>query len=83
MGDRPGSELPKDYRKVAQELVDNQSWRYDAKRGKGGYPILYPPSGAKPVKCPRTPSSQRRYRNWVSEIRRAGGEWPPEKGGKR
>lgn len=83
MDDRPGSELPKDYRKVARELVDNQGWRYDAKRGGRGYPVLYPTSGARPVRCPKTPSSQTRYRNWVAEINRKGGQWPPEKRGKR
>jgi hypothetical protein len=40
-GDRPGKELPKDYRDVAIELVDNQGWRYDAGSGRG-HPLLYP-----------------------------------------
>lgn len=77
-GDRPGKELPKDYRVVALELVDNQGWRYE--RGRSGHPKLYSPDRTKsPVVLSGTPGDRRDFRNTVAEIRRRGGVWPPPK----
>ncbi len=77
--DRPGKEIPKEYREVATELVDNQGWGYNDGRGRGGYPALYPPDKAhRPVAVPMTPSKNKRsFPNWIGQIRRAGGIWPP------
>jgi len=77
--DTPGDEIPKDYRKVAKYLVDSEGWSYKKPKG-GGYPKLIPAdSGQAPIKVPKTPSSQRTYNNWLAEIRRKGGHWPPER----
>jgi len=74
--DRPGREIPKDYRAVIVDLIDRQGWRYD-KSGKG-YPRLYPPSGQRALSVPTTPSaSLRALKNWIAEVRRRGGLWPP------
>jgi hypothetical protein len=54
-------------------------WGYRKPQG-GGYPKLLPADSAQaPIKVPKTPSSQRTYSNWVAEIRRKGGHWPPER----
>ena len=75
--DRPGREVPKDYREVIIHLIDSQGWTYQKPRG-GGYPQLRPADPARsPVKVPKTPSSQRTFSNWLAEIRRKGGHWPP------
>jgi len=80
-GERPGRELPKDYREVATELVDNQGWRYSTRNGN--YPALYPPDRSQsPVVLARTPSDQRAFRNFVSLVRQRGGQWPPPRKGK-
>jgi hypothetical protein len=47
-GDRPGRELPKEYREMATELVDHQGWRYDAGHGRGGHPLLFPADRSQP-----------------------------------
>jgi hypothetical protein len=74
---RPGKELPKEWRAVAQELVDNQGWRY---RHTGKHAVLYPADKAQPVLgMPTTPSENRGFRNFVSDARRRGGIWPPPK----
>lgn len=79
-GDLPGREIPQDYRQVALELVRNQKWRYDNGKKTSTYPRLFPADRSKnPVKVPKTPSDRRGFKNWVSEIRRAGGKWPPER----
>lgn len=79
MPDRPGREIPKDYREVITYLIDSQGWDYKKARG-GGYPKLLPadPDQA-PIRVPKTPSSQRTLSNWIAEIRRKGGHWPPER----
>lgn len=77
--DRPGDEIPKDYRRVVRYLIDNEDWVYRKPHGNG-YPRLLPSDSAqKPIKVPKTPSSQRTYGNWLAEIRRKGGHWPPER----
>ncbi len=78
MTDRPGREIPKEYREIATELVTNQGWRYVV--GKG-HPVLYPADTTRSaVRVPTTPSaSPRALKNWVSQIRRAGGIWPAPK----
>lgn len=74
--DRPGRELPKDYRKVVDELVTNQGWRYS--KGKR-HPTLYPANRAQsPVVLASTPSDRRGFNNFVATIRQRGGKWPPE-----
>jgi hypothetical protein len=76
--DAPGEEIPKDYRKVVKYLMKNEGWNYKKPRG-GGYPKLLPADPAQvPITVPKTPSSQRTYSNWLAEIRRKGGHWPPE-----
>lgn len=80
MTDRPGKEIPKEYREIVAELIDNQRWTYDAS-GRG-YPKLFPADPTqRQISVPKTPSDRRGYRNFVAQIRRAGGTWPPE--GKR
>lgn len=75
--DTAGIPVPKDYREVARELVDNQGWRYD-RNPKGKHPKLCPPdSTTRPIPVPTTPStSPRALKNFVAQIRRAGGIWP-------
>ena len=76
--DRPGQEIPKEFRQVAQELFDNQGWGYDAGRARGGHPTLYPADKTKgQVQVPTTPGDRRSFANWIAQIRRAGGVWPP------
>jgi hypothetical protein len=75
--DRPGQEIPKDYRKVVVHLIDNEGWTYRRPVG-GGYPRLIPADPAhRPIRLPKTPSSQRTFDNFVAEVRRKGGHWPP------
>jgi hypothetical protein len=77
LSDRPGREVPKDYREVITHLIDDQGWNYQKPRG-GGYPQLRPADPAQPpIKVPRTPSAQRTFSNWLADIRRKGGHWPP------
>ena len=77
--DRPRREVPKDYREVITYLIDNEGWTYKLPSGDG-YPKLIPADSAhSPIKVPKTPSSQRTYSNWLAEIRRKGGHWPPER----
>jgi hypothetical protein len=74
--DRPEREIPKEYREVVDELIDNQGWRYEAS-GKG-HPKLYPSDKAfAQVSVPTTPSDVRSFRNSVAQVRRSGGIWPP------
>ncbi|WP_166345207.1 hypothetical protein [Phytoactinopolyspora limicola] len=76
MTSRPGREIPKEYRIVAQHQVDTFGWRYDAS-GKG-HPRLYPADITKsPITIAGTPGDQRGLRNFIAQVRRAGGEWPP------
>jgi hypothetical protein len=77
--DRPGREIPKDYREVIVYLIDSEGWAYKKPCG-GGYPRLRPADPSQTViQVPKTPSSQRRYNNWIAEVRRKGGHWPPER----
>jgi hypothetical protein len=77
--DRPGREVPKEYRGVITYLIDSEGWAYKLPRG-GGYPKLLPADGSQsPIKVPKTPSSQRTLSNWLADIRRKGGHWPPER----
>ncbi len=76
---KPGNEILKEYRAIVDELVSNQGWRYD-NSGKG-YPKLFPPGGARQIAVPKTPSDQRGLRNFISQVRRAGGVWPPGRQG--
>ena len=77
LSDRPGREVPKDYREVIAYLIDSQGWTYRKPRG-GGYPQLRPADPVHPpIKVPKTPSSQRTFSNWLADIRRKGGHWPP------
>ncbi len=79
--DTPGREIPKEYRDVASQLVSEQGWRYDAGKNRKGHPLLFPADVAKsPIAIPTTPSkSPRAFKNWLAEIRRAGGRWPVER----
>lgn len=77
--ERPGREIPKEYREVVTYLIDSQGWAYRKACG-GGYPRLVPADRAQPPsKVPKTPSSNRTYGNWLAEIRRKGGQWPPDR----
>jgi hypothetical protein len=81
MSDRPGSELPKEYREVALDLTDNQGWRYTKGKKHG---MLYPPDKTQdPVTVSTTPSTNpRALKNFIAQVRRSGGVWPPAKKGK-
>ena len=78
--EQPGDEIDKDHRDVINDLVSNQGWRYKKARG-GGYPRLYPADSQQtPIKVPKTGHTKgRAFTNWVAEIRRKGGHWPPER----
>jgi hypothetical protein len=80
MTDRPGQEIQREYRAVITYLIDSQGWSYQKPRG-GGYPRLLPADPAQdPVKVPKTPHMKgHRFDNWLTEIRRKGGHWPPER----
>jgi hypothetical protein len=71
--DRPGDEIPKDYRKVVKYLIDSEGWSYKKPSGNG-YPKILPSDMTQtPIKVPKTPSSQRTYSNWLAEIHRKAG----------
>lgn len=71
MGEQPGKEIPKDYRRAVRRLVTHQGWRYRC----GKHPILYPADPTyDPIPLPATSSDVRGWRNAVAAIRRAGGE---------
>ena len=76
VSDRPGKEIPKEYREVVAHQIDALGWTYDAS-GKG-YPKLLPADRSqRPLAVPKTPGDKRSFKNWVALVRRAGGEWPP------
>ncbi len=78
MTDRPGKELPKDFREVVSHQIDELGWRYDSSRK--GHPMLYPADRTqRPIPVPTTPGDARSLRNFVGQVRRAGGEWPPHR----
>jgi hypothetical protein len=76
--DRPGREIDKEYRDVLEHLIDSQGWGYQLPTG-GGYPKALPADRTKaPIRVPKTGHTRgRRFQNWIAEIRRAGGHWPP------
>ncbi len=76
--DRPGPEVSKEHREVIMDLIDNQGWRYKKPEGRG-YPRLYPADWTQPmIRVPKTGRSRgHAFGNWVAEIRRKGGHWPP------
>lgn len=78
--DRPGQEIDKEHREVVNYLINNEAWRYKRPKG-GGYPKLFPPGrGQTSIKVPKTGHTRgRAFSNWISEIRRKGGHWPPER----
>ncbi len=71
---RAGNEVPKEYRVIVNEPVDNQGWRM-TKAGKG-HPKLYAPRGARAMPVPTTPGVQRSLRNFTAQVRRGGAIWP-------
>ncbi len=79
MTDRPRREVDKEYREVITHLIDNEGWNYQIPSG-GGYPRLLPADPAqRPILVPKTGHTKgRRFANWVAEVRRSGGHWPPD-----
>lgn len=74
--ERPGPELPKDYRKVVKHLIEHQEWRYTTKKK---HPTLYPPDRTKrPLTLAKTPSDRRGWENFLAAVRKRGGKWPPD-----
>lgn len=70
--DRAGAEIPKEYRKIVNKLVDEQGWRYDSHRP--GHPMLYPPDRTRDAfTVPTTPGDVRSLRNFTAQVRRSGG----------
>lgn len=75
----PGREIPKEYREVVEHLVRQQGWRY---RTGGRHSMLFPADPEqRPMAVPGTPGDNRAFRNWLSDVRRRGGKWPPERKG--
>jgi hypothetical protein len=76
--DRPGREVSQQHREVIVDLIDNQGWAYRRPSGSG-YPRLYPADPAMtPLRVPRTGHKRGHgFANWLAEIRRKGGQWPP------
>ena len=74
--EKPGKELPKEYREIATHMVVGQGWRYDSGRRRGGHPKLFPKDPSKPsITIPTTPGDRRSLKNFTADVRRAGGEW--------
>jgi hypothetical protein len=78
--DRPGREVSKEHREVIVDLIDNQGWAYKLPSG-GGYPMLYPADRTHDrIRVPKTGhSGGNAFGNWIAEIRRKGGHWPPDR----
>jgi hypothetical protein len=78
--DRPGREVSQEHREVIVYLIDSQGWSYRLPRG-GGYPTLFPADRSQsPIQVPKTGHSRgHAFRNWIAEIRRKGGHWPPDR----
>jgi hypothetical protein len=73
--ERPGRELPKEYREVVDYQIAVHGWRYETGRR---HPVLYPDDPNQPaIRIPTTPSDRRSLRNFIAQVRRAGGTWPP------
>jgi hypothetical protein len=80
--DRPGQEVSTEHRKVITHLIDNEGWAYKLPEGRG-YPRLYPPSSDRSIRVPKTGRTKgHAFDNWLAEIRRNGGHWPPQRKGK-
>jgi hypothetical protein len=76
--DTVGNEIPKEYAEIVRALTTSQGWRYSNKGA--GHPKLWPPDPSMlMIPVPTTPSDQRGLRNFISQVRRAGGIWPMEK----
>jgi hypothetical protein len=76
----PGRELPKEYREIAVELVRNQGWRYRYGKSPHAAPGR---QDQVPLIVPTTPSEHRSFKNFVTDVRRRGGIWPPKGSGRR
>ncbi len=78
--DRPGQQIPKEYREVVEHLITVQGWRYD-KSGQR-HPVLLPADrGKAQLRVPTTPTRDpRAFKNFVADVRRRGGVWPPPLG---
>ena len=76
--DRPGREISQEHREVIVYLIDSQGWRYELPSGNG-YPKLFPADATHaPIRVPKTGHSRgHAFSNWVAEVRRKGGQWPP------
>ncbi len=76
MGDQPGREIPKEYRDIAKHLVNVQGWTY---RTTKKHPVLVPRDKTKPqLRVSTTPTSDpRALKNFIADVRRRGGIWPP------
>jgi hypothetical protein len=66
---------------VILDLIDNQGWMYKLPTGRG-YPRLYPPDRTQgQIRVPKTGHTRgHAFDNWLAEVRRKGGQWPPEGG---
>jgi hypothetical protein len=76
VGTQPGRELKKEYREIAEHLVSVQGWTY---RTTKRHPVLVPRDKTKPqLRVATTPtSSPRALKNFIADVRRRGGVWPP------
>lgn len=72
MSTTPGRELPKEYRKIAGSLVNDQGWRYEVARG---HAKLLPPDRTREIVIvSTTPTSDpRAFKNFVARVRKSGG----------
>lgn len=69
--DKPGREVPKDYRPIINSLI-SQGWRYDNHRK--GHPMLFPADKSmSPVTLSKTPSDHHDLENFKSKCRNRGG----------
>ena len=67
-------------RESLELLIDNQGWTYKRATGRG-YPRLYPADRSQSaIKVPKTGHTRgRAFDNWIAQVRRKGGHWPPER----
>lgn len=71
MQSRAGKEIPREYRRIVNRLVDELGWRYQT--GKN-HPAVYPPDrGQPPLPVPTTPGDWRGLRNFKTSVRHRGG----------
>lgn len=78
MSDRPGREIPKEYREIVLYQIEHHGWRYNSSRK--GHPLLYPADRSKrPLAVSTTPGDRAHgLTNFINKVRNAGGTWPPE-----